>query len=39
MALGLAIVGCSNNKIATITTETTVQQSETTASKYFKQYN
>ena len=30
MALGLAIVGCSNNKIAT-TTETTVQQSETTA--------
>ena len=30
MALGLAIVGCSNNKIAT-TTQTTVQQSETAA--------
>ena len=30
MALGLAIVGCSNNKTTT-TTETTMQQSETTA--------
>ena len=30
MALGLAIVGCSNNK-TTNTTQTTVQQSETTA--------
>ena len=30
MALGLAIVGCSNNK-ATNTTQSTVQQVETTA--------
>jgi len=30
MALGLAIVGCSNTKMIT-TTQTTVQQSETTA--------
>ena len=30
MALGLAIVGCSNNKTTT-TTETTTQQTETTA--------
>ena len=30
MALGLAIVGCSNEKMTT-TTQTTVQQSETAA--------
>ena len=38
MALGLAIVGCSNNK-TTNTTETTIQQSETTATNTSSTYN